>query len=619
MIPIGGETPEELASIEKYREAQRALADSYERRNQLFDPTLLAMAQGLLAPTKSGRFGEALSNTAQQVGAAQVEEEKRNRESAAIRAQLAASEATQYGERRKQRMGANLLALDQPMNEQEFQRYAMLVGPEAAAKMREIRDKMSATQREEAFRNVIPELIKPGSDGKMPTLESMLAIAAAKKIDPKLVFEFYEKAMPKPVSVSPGAKVFQPGIGGKDYAEVAAVPDRNITVGPGQSLVTPQGSVVATMPEKSPEVMRDYQLLMDPTTPPVVKLSLAIKLVGPGLDPKTVLTPDGQVGTNIINLINKNYPGLTQPGSQTTSTSRPAVAQPAVSAAPSRTEVPAQVAPATQESLAVSQQAPRAAPQKESTQTFGLGRYQIPQPARPQSAPTGFTPGSKEDLEARGQQNIADARRFDKMFETATDKGQAAQRTIPTLETALRAVQSADYRGGVFARPEQFVNQIKTAFGIADNVDVSRMFKTAVVDQALREQVLQNLRASFGGNPTEGERAFLMSVNSISDPKELLTYSLMGKMAAAQKDVAKFDYLRTYGNYGIAADTAFDRWSSNKGPDFYYPPLAQAREQLLSPSTKPKPTATDIEYGKKPAYREAFKNKFGKYPEDFGR
>ena len=147
MIPIGGETPEELASIEKYREAQGALADSYERRNQLFDPTLLAMAQGLLAPTKSGRFGEALSNTAQQVGAAQVEEEKRNRESAAIRAQLAASEAMQYGERRKQRMGANLLALDQPMNEQEFQRYAMLVGPEAAAKICEIRDKMSATQR----------------------------------------------------------------------------------------------------------------------------------------------------------------------------------------------------------------------------------------------------------------------------------------------------------------------------------------------------------------------------------------------------------------------------------------------------------------------------------------
>ena len=159
-------------------------------------------------------------------------------------------------------------------------------------------------------------------------------------------------------------------------------------------------------------------------------------------------------------------------------------------------------------------------------------------------------------------------------------------------------MQSADYRGGIFARPEQFVNQIKTAFGIADSVDVSRMLKTAVVDQALREQVLQNLRASFGGNPTEGERAFLMSVNSISDPRELLTYALMGKMAAAQKDAAKFDYLRTYGNYGTAASSAFDRWSGNKGPDFYYPPLAQAREQILNSS----------------AIAEAWKNKGGYQP-----
>ena len=584
MIPIGGETPEELASIEKYREAQRALADSYERRNQLFDPTLLAMAQGLLAPTKSGRFGEALSNTAQQVGAAQVEEEKRNRESAAIRAQLAASEATQYGERRKQRMGANLLALDQPMNEQEFQRYAMLFGVDAASKVREIRDKMSATQREEAFRNVIPELLKVSPDGNM--LDSMLAIAAAKNIDPKLVFDFYEKAMPKPVAVGEGSSLVQPGLGG----------------------VAP--TTLFTAPAKSPETVRKAQALADPNTPALAKQALAIELFGAGVDPKRVLTPGGEVTTYGINLINQFFPGLV---SGTTPSAQPATGAPGA-AAP---QAPSQTAPqAIPQAASRQQAAPKA---EEAAKTFGIGNYSIPQPARTQPAPTGFAPGSKEDLEARGQQNIADARRFDKMFETATDKGQAAQRTIPTLETALRAVQSADYRGGVFAKPEQFVNQIKTAFGIADNVDVSRMFKTAVVDQALREQVLQNLRASFGGNPTEGERAFLMSVNSISDPKELLTYSLMGKMAAAQKDVAKFDYLRTYGNYGIAADTAFDRWSSSKGPDFYYPPLAQAREQLLSPSTKPKPTATDIEYGKKPAYREAFKNRFGKYPEDFGR
>jgi hypothetical protein len=89
-----------------------------------------------------------------------------------------------------------------------------------------------------------------------------------------------------------------------------------------------------------------------------------------------------------------------------------------------------------------------------------------------------------------------------------------------------------------------------------------------------------------------------MSVNNISDPRELLTYALMGKMAAAQKDATKFDYLRTYGNYGTAASSAFDRWSGNKGPDFYYPPLAQAREQILNSS----------------AIAEAWKNKGGYQP-----
>jgi len=543
-VPVGGETEQELASLERYRQAQKTLAETYERRNQLFDPVLLAMAQGFLAPTKSGAFGESISNAAAQVGPAMAEQEKFNRESAAMRAQLAGAEAMQYNEMRKQRMGANLLSLDQPMNEEEFRRYAMLVGPEAAAKMREIRDKMVSSKREEAFRASIPNLIKPGPDGKMPTLDSMLAYAAANNIDPKLVFEFYEKATPKPVAVGEGSTLVQPQIGGG----------------------TPQ--TLFTGPMKDPETVRKAKALADPNTPVLAKQALAIELFGAGVDPKRVLTANGEVTTYGINLINQFFPGL--------------VAAPQATPGAAAPGAPASGAAAPQ---AAPQARPQAAPKtEEAAKTFGPGNYAIPQPSRNLEAPTGFARGSKEDLEARQQQTTVDAQRFTKVFEAASEKGDAAVRVIPTLETALRAVQSADYRGGIFARPEQFVNQIKSAFGIADNVDVSRMLKTAVVDQALREQVLQNLRASFGGNPTEGERAFLMSVNSISDPRELLTYALMGKMAAAQKDAARFDYLRTYGNYGTAAASTFDRWSGNKGPDFYYPPLAQAREQIMNSS-----------------------------------
>ena len=610
-IPIGGETAEELAAFERYRDAQKTLADSYERRNQLFDPTLLAMAQGFLSPTKSGRFGETIANTAERVGAVQSEEEKRARETAAMRFQLAASEAGQYGEMRKARMGANLLSSGQPMSEEDFRRYAQVAGFEAAAKMFEIRKKIEDTKKQDAFRAIIPELVAP-KDGKTPTLQDMLAIAAGKGIDPQLVLEFFEKVMPKPINVGEGNVLVQPGLGGGTPVPQFEVPPRPITVGEGQTVlqlptrgmppagapaapqgvpqsapampqnvpqgvapVAPQGvpggaTPIYTAPRKPLEIERKVALLQDPASPPELKLALALELYKDGVDVKRVLTQGGEITVSTLELLNRQLPQIMKgPPSAPSAAAptRPAVPQTAQQAAPQAGARP-------------SEAPPRAAPKEE--RTFGPGKFAIPGPGRIEEAPTGFSPGTKEDLEARQQQTRSDTERFNKVYESAAERGQAATRTIPVLETALRAVQSADFRGGILARPEQLANQIKSSLGLADNVDVSRMLKTGVVDQALREQVLQNLRASFGGNPTEGERAFLMSVNSISDPRELLTYTLMGKMAAAQKDATKFDYLRTYGKYGTAADASFDRWSAGKGPEAYYPPLAKAREQLLN-------------------------------------
>jgi hypothetical protein len=63
-----------------YEEAASKLRDSLDDRKRLFDPTWLAFAQGMLAPTQTGGFGEALGNAAKSVGAAQDSEEKRNQE-----------------------------------------------------------------------------------------------------------------------------------------------------------------------------------------------------------------------------------------------------------------------------------------------------------------------------------------------------------------------------------------------------------------------------------------------------------------------------------------------------------------------------------------------------------
>lgn len=103
------DTPEEQAALQKLIASRTALENALKaRENQLFDPVLLAIAQGMLAPTKTGSFGEALGNAAAMVGPAQAGEEKRAMEIAQMRAELAAQDLgmaqTARGERQFQDM-----------------------------------------------------------------------------------------------------------------------------------------------------------------------------------------------------------------------------------------------------------------------------------------------------------------------------------------------------------------------------------------------------------------------------------------------------------------------------------------------------------------------------------
>lgn len=74
----------------EYEAAQQEARDILaQRNNRLFDPTMLAMAQGFLAPTKTGSFGESLGNVAGAVAPAQAAEEKRTMDMAKMRMELA--------------------------------------------------------------------------------------------------------------------------------------------------------------------------------------------------------------------------------------------------------------------------------------------------------------------------------------------------------------------------------------------------------------------------------------------------------------------------------------------------------------------------------------------------
>jgi hypothetical protein len=104
------DTPEEQAALQKLMASREALENALKaRENQFFDPVLLAMAQGFLAPTKTGSFGESLGNVAAMVGPAQAGEEKRAMDIAQMRSELAAQELGMAQATRGERQFQSLL------------------------------------------------------------------------------------------------------------------------------------------------------------------------------------------------------------------------------------------------------------------------------------------------------------------------------------------------------------------------------------------------------------------------------------------------------------------------------------------------------------------------------
>jgi hypothetical protein len=75
------------------------------RENRMFDPQLLAMAQGFLAPTKTGSFGESVGQAAGNVIPVMQAEEKAGMENAQLRLQIAQAERAQANKLKALGMG----------------------------------------------------------------------------------------------------------------------------------------------------------------------------------------------------------------------------------------------------------------------------------------------------------------------------------------------------------------------------------------------------------------------------------------------------------------------------------------------------------------------------------
>jgi len=101
--------PEDQDLITEIKDQYKDLSQSLKSRKMPFDPQLMAIAQGFLAPTQTGSFGESLGNAAKGYTESAIAEEKTARERAALRLQLAQGELGQRQATRKARTAQQIL------------------------------------------------------------------------------------------------------------------------------------------------------------------------------------------------------------------------------------------------------------------------------------------------------------------------------------------------------------------------------------------------------------------------------------------------------------------------------------------------------------------------------
>ena len=101
-----GEDEESALANQRYKDAYDRLTQAIDARSEKpwFDPTLLAAAQGLLAPTRTGNFFEALGNAAGTIGKAEETERSKAIELAQMRLELAGMGVSQANQRAAMQM-----------------------------------------------------------------------------------------------------------------------------------------------------------------------------------------------------------------------------------------------------------------------------------------------------------------------------------------------------------------------------------------------------------------------------------------------------------------------------------------------------------------------------------
>jgi len=164
-----------LPEDQKYDEAMQKIMDSLSaRQNKGYNPQLMAIAQGMLAPSATGSFGEGLGNTAKYVQQSIEQQNKENFEDAQFQLQAAQAQREQARKNQVAQAAGSLYksTTDEEGNESfdldpvAAQRYAMLTGDpkylgEAAAAKK-------ALAVQNATANAFKSTTAPAAEGKPP-------------------------------------------------------------------------------------------------------------------------------------------------------------------------------------------------------------------------------------------------------------------------------------------------------------------------------------------------------------------------------------------------------------------------------------------------------------------
>jgi hypothetical protein len=342
------------------------------------------------------------------------------------------------------------------------------------------------------------------------------------------------------------------------------------------------------------DVMKDLAALQDPSVSQIVKMGIATKYFESAVKPFDVRSASGTLQSNALDQIKKLLPQILTPQAAQASTPAAPSPRPAAAAAPSPRPAAA----------AATQPRPAAGTPTDVKMFTTSDGFQVPMPSRPPAVttPAGFAPGSSEALEAmkkEAEQSREYMYRKDGPLDKARIAYDAANKNLQNYTNIINSVQNM--QGGITAVPLQTWDKLVDAFGFSTPDQYKRMISTGIVDKATKEIVANDLKAAFGGNPTEGERKYLNeALINISDPKELILFAALTRKAIAAKDIARFEYLSQNIGAGLNAEKTFDAWYRRQNLSLFEPELKKMEPRIFG--KRPEGAAPAAPTERRPVY-----------------